>query len=432
MLYNYKGVMTLSLKSVSDLDISSLIKDPSSEVGKEIASKLHLKVSTTPVVNGAKYSLLRYEKKGLTEDSYATSGLFRSVIVSDGKVVSVSLPKSYKPEKFLAKSENKDDVVFTQMVEGTMINLFYNESKARGLNAPEGDPAGLGWEIATRSVVGAKNSFFDNGVTGKKSFNEMFYEALPKGLLFDSNCGLDRAVSYSLVLQHPSNRMVQPISEARVYLVATFRRMDEDGLEWNIEEVKPSADSTVLHHFHLVPKVEFSSSLDVVTSMVGKDYKFMGIHMSLKTDPCVRSKVLNPQYVSVRELRGTQPKLQFHYLTLRAKKGALKAYLQHYPEHTEVFNKYRDQVHQFTKELQRLYWSCYVKHEKPLKEYSAKFRGHMYNLHQDFKENHKTMLLHKVIHYVNSLETPKLMYSLNYDLRQKAKDEVELQNKMVE
>ena len=406
--------MSLNLRSVSGLDISSLIKDPSSEVGKEIASKLHLKVSNTPVVNGAKYSLIRYEKKGLTEDSFKSSGLFRSVIVSDGKVVGISLPKARRPEKFFSESVKDgssklevDDVVFTQMVEGTMINLFYNASKD-------------GWEIATRSVVGAKNSYYDNGTNGKKSFNKMFEEALPKGINYDS---LDKDVCYSLVLQHPDNRMVQPISEAKLYLVAMFRKVDEDGLEWKYEDVRPDGDSTVLHNFHLVPNVDFNSTLDVVSSMVGKDYKFMGIHMHLKSNPFIRSKVLNPQYISVRELRGTQPKLQYHYLTLRTKKGALKAYLQHYPEHSEEFNKYRDQVHQFTKELQSMYWACYVKHEKPLKDFPMKYKAHMFNLHQEFKTSNKTVLLHTVINYVNNLDTARLMYSLNYDMRQKVKDE---------
>jgi hypothetical protein len=421
--------MSFNLRSVSDLDISSLIKDPQSDSGKEIASKLHLKVSNTPIVNGAKYSLFRYEKKGLTEDSFSTSGLFRSVIVSDGKVVGVSLPKSHRPDKFLefkAKATEGENVVFTQMVEGTMVNLFYNSAKATGLGATQDDPEGLGWELSTRSVVGAKNSYFDNGSSGKKNFVDMFYEALPKGLKFDQKCGLNRKSCYSLVLQHPDNRMVQPITEPKLYLVAVFTRVDEDGFEWNIEEVKPVADSTVLHHFHLVPRVEFSSSLDVVSSMVGKDYKFMGIHMSLSSNPMIRSKVLNPQYVSVRELRGTQPKLQYHYLTLRSKKGALKAYLKHYPEHTEVFNKYRDQVHQFTKDLQSMYWACYVKHEKPLGEFPIKFRPHMFSLHQEFKVSKKPVLLHTVINYVNTLESPKLMYSLNWDMRQKAKDEAVL------
>ena len=424
--------MSFNLRSVSGLDISSLIKDPQSESGKEIASKLHLKVSNTPIVNGAKYTLFRYEKKGLTEDSFSTSGLFRSVISSDGKVVCVSLPKSHRPDKFLevkAKVSENESVVFTQMVEGTMVNLFYNPSKASGLNASEGDPEGLGWEISTRSVVGAKNSYFDNGSSGKKSFVEMFYEALPKGLKFDKSCGLDRKSCYSLVLQHPENRMVQPITEPKLYLVAIFTRMDEDGLEWRVDDVKPSGESTVLHHFHLVPKVEFASSLDVVSAMVGKDYKFMGIHMSLLSDPLIRTKVLNPQYISVRELRGTQPKLQYHYLTLRSKKGALKAYLRHYPEHTEVFNKYRDQVHQFTKDLQNMYWACYVKHEKPLGEFPIKFRPHMFNLHQEFKNTKKPVLLHTVINYVNGLESPKLMYTLNWDMRQKAKDEAALKQK---
>ncbi|MCQ6512975.1 hypothetical protein NPN18_24725, partial [Vibrio parahaemolyticus] len=86
--------------------------------------------------------MIRYEKKGLTEDSFTSSGLFRSVIISEGKIVCVSLPKAYRPSKFLEEQTKLGgaSVTFTQMVEGTMINLFYNSAKATGLNAEEGDP----------------------------------------------------------------------------------------------------------------------------------------------------------------------------------------------------------------------------------------------------------------------------------------------------
>jgi hypothetical protein len=131
----------------------------------------------------------------------------------------------------------------------------------------------------------------------------------------------------------------------------------------------------------------------------------------------VRAKNLNDEYKSLRRLRGTQPKLKFHYLTLRRQRGGVGNYLAKFPEHTSTFNGYREQIHQFTKTLQKNYWDCYVKHSKPLSDYDGRYKQHMYNLHTAFKNNKTPQLIPEVIRYVNTLPPAQLMFSLNWEHR---------------
>ena len=71
------------------------------------------------------------------------------------------------------------------------------------------------------------------------------------------------------------------------------------------------------------------------------DYKNMGYVISgidEKTHNPIRTKLRNYNYELVRKLRGNQPKLQFRYLMLH-KEGKIKAYLEYYPEHKDIFLK---------------------------------------------------------------------------------------------
>jgi hypothetical protein len=142
-----------------------------------------------------------------------------------------------------------------------------------------------------------------------------------------------------------------------------------------------------------------------------------------------RTKVRNPVYEEVRQLRGNQPKLQFQYLSLR-KEGKVSEFLKFYPENKSELSLFRDQIHLFTTTLYENYVSCYIKKEKPLKEFSPQFRTHMFNVHQvylkDMKEHNKSITLSSVINYVNNLEPSLLMFSLNYNFRQHDIDMINL------
>lgn len=137
----------------------------------------------------------------------------------------------------------------------------------------------------------------------------------------------------------------------------------------------------------------------------------------------IRSKMRNPNYEYLKQLRGNNNKLQYQYLCLR-KLNKVKEYLTYFPESHKQFNIFRKQIHLFTNSLYKNYISCYIKKEKPLKEFSLQFRIHMYNLHQHYlkiRANNGYINKLIVINYVNELESAKLMYTLNYHLHQISK-----------
>jgi hypothetical protein len=140
-----------------------------------------------------------------------------------------------------------------------------------------------------------------------------------------------------------------------------------------------------------------------------------------------RSKIRNPAYEQVRNLRGNQPKLQYQYLSLR-KEGKVGDFLKFYPENKREFSTFRDQVHLFTNTLFANYISCYIKKEKPLIEFSEQYRTHMYTLHQKYLNElreQKLFVNNSIVQkYVNELPPSLLMYCLNYQLRKRVVDTV--------
>ena len=99
-----------------------------------------------------------------------------------------------------------------EYVEGTMINMFYDEDKKD-------------WELSTRSTVGGNISFYlqdkkDNAEV-RYTFRKMFLEACNvNNLDFDI---LNRDYCYSFVLQHPQNRIVTLITRPQLYLVRVYK-----------------------------------------------------------------------------------------------------------------------------------------------------------------------------------------------------------------
>jgi hypothetical protein len=143
-----------------------------------------------------------------------------------------------------------------------------------------------------------------------------------------------------------------------------------------------------------------------------------------------RTKIRNPVYERVRNLRGNQPKLQYQYLSLR-KEGKVGDFLKFYPENKRDFSAFRDQVHLFTQTLFSNYVSCYIKKEKPLIEFSDQYRTHMFNIHQhylnDLREKKFFVTNTVVIKYVNNLHPSLLMYCLNYNMRKRNVDYIKVE-----
>ena len=388
--------------------------------------------------NNNNYSIISYNKSQLDNSNIPIYGPFRSIIINnDNKVVCYSPPKSIDYNVFVDRQFSVhcyEEVIAQEFVEGTMINVFWDSV------------AGL-WEISTKKIVGATSNFYKK--QAGKSFRQMFFEALSQsGLTLDK---LDTNYCYSFVLQHPENRIVVPFTKPCLYLIAIYSiNYEYNSQEKNINDTSDTNntnnnrdivvytydiyDSKVQEFFNKTticfPKIyTFESYNSVVEQYASENtpYTTLGVvFYNKKTGE--RTKVRNPVYESVRQLKGNEPKLQFHYLTLR-QQGKVRDFLNIFTENKIEFMKFRDQVHTFTHTLFQNYVNCYIKKEKPLGDYGAQYKTHMFNIHKKYKTElkEKKMIVNNgvVIDYVNNLEPQLLMYCLNYDFRIKSEQPVD-------
>lgn len=377
----------------------------------------YFSVSEYSTKSNEKYKIVRYNKDILINELIPTYGLLRSVIFnSSNQIVSFAPPKSSLADEFITKYATKtDNIIAQEFVEGTMINVFYDSS------VPS-------WKIATRNTVDADVYFYKKENGNGKTFNAMFFEACEQNN-FNLEM-LNKQFCYSFVLQHPENRIVVPFQSPQLYLVEAYKIINDkyvSVIPQNINEIRTSGE--LINTSIRFPEVyEFTTYTELIEKFASANtpYNIMGIVVkNVLTNE--RIKIRNPIYEEVRHLKGNQTKTQYQYLHLR-KEGKLPEYLKFYPESKKEFSECREKVHIFTNALHQNYLACYVRKEKPLKEYGSQFRTHMFNIHQQFindlRPNNLFITNTIVQKYVNNLHPSLLMHSLNYNLRKQNVDTI--------
>jgi len=357
--------------------------------------------------NNKTYQIIRYNKQYLTNDRISTSGLFRSVIFKEGKIIVFSPPKGIHFEYFI-ENYNPKNCIAQEFIEGTMINLFFDNEQNE-------------WEISTRSSIGGRMSYFTSSENNKENtFRYMFLETCNNiNLNFDN---LSKEYCYSFVLQHPNNRIVIPFTETKLYLVAVYNINNETkivtslSIKNNIKSLFHDSDISYPENY------DFDNYNELKEKWAGgnTDYKIVGIVL-YHPESGMRTKLRNPNYEFVRHLRGNQPKLQYRYLVLRQQQQ-VSEYLKYYPEANKDISLFRDQIHIFTHQLHKNYISCFILKKQKLGLFPYQYRTHMYNLHNLYIKNlrpkQKNISKDVVINYINTMPPAKLMYSLNYHLRE--------------
>lgn len=378
----------------------------------------YLNVHNYHLSENRNYTIIKYNKTMLSSDLVHSYGLLKSVIVSDKirKVVGFSPPKSMSCDLFMKRYPViSTPIIAEDFIEGTMINLFY-------------DPGHSEWQISTRNTVGANMSFYSGSAV---TFNDMWKEACLYNNLDATK--LNKSYCYSFVLQHPENRIVAAFKTPQLYLVGVFEiKQTDDSLvvtEHLLSNIRVTQDIwshtsvrfPTIHECH-----SYTELIEKFASSATTPYNIMGVRIK-NTDTGETTKIRNPNYEQVRQLKGNHSKAQYQYLTLR-QSGKVSEYLKFYPEEKSQMSKFRDEVHIFTNNLHKNYVSCYVMKEQELKYYPTQYRTHMYKLHQHYIDNLRPKKLGitntEVIKYVNTLPPALLMYCLNYNLRKKAIDNI--------
>ena len=413
---------------------------------REWCSENGLMVHYSKTPSGTFY-VLKYDRAKLKEHEYETVGRFRSVVFdSTGQICCIAPPKMLKlSDEMMTLSVNSEGGHLTaeELVEGMMVNLFYNNGTEK-------------WYVSTKSSVGEVS--FDNiqeaeaeahaaGATAtavgesttvagaKLNIQEVLrrricdiLSLLPGGLE-----AVPKQYCYSFVLQHPKNQIVNVITVPRLYLVAVYELVRPDaGTETTMVGVNAirlardifscSFGGTVSHMPSDLTCVadENAATVDATTtphtvadycrmyaSMETRSVSLPGVVFQDKdTGFCYKKR--NPKYESVKKRKGMEQKLLAQYLQLR-KDRAIDEYLKYHPQHSRVFNTFRERLHEYTLRLYDSYIEHYVKkNAKSLKEYDRELKTHMYKIHYDIflatmKEAGVFVTKHTVINYVNSL-----------------------------
>ena len=367
------------------------------EKSQEILKSKHLIVK--PYHNIGVY-LVKYDKTNcdMSNDDVKKC---RSIVLETGtnNVVSVSPYKSESLDSLtdIYKSNEKDNIVYEEFVDGTMINLFQYKDV---------------YYISTRSCLGAQCRWFSS-----KTFNVMFNECLDNydlGKLKDT----DNEYNYSFVLQHPDNTIVKQYQKPNLVLVAVTKITDN-----NIEYIDNKIGKAKLAEFGIqvdIPNVYKFDGLPEVHGYVDiMPESEQGIVLKYNN---IRSKIRNEHYNYVRKLRGNSNNKQYMFFELRRQR-LVEEYLSYFPDDRELFDAYRMELYAITNQLYNYYLDCFVRKNSDgtnilkHKEIDFEFKPLVSDLHNMYLTEKIITTKQRVVKYFNGLDTAKILFVINYKKR---------------
>ena len=358
--------------------------------------------------------LVSYNKEKVSvKNLIETIGLLRSVVFLNNRLISFSPPKSYNYYDFMNKypiPNSANNCIVEEFVEGTMINVFYNNISKT-------------WEIATRNNIGANNYFYNEV---HYSFAELFYDACNYiGLNLES--ALDKRYCYSFVFQHPYNYIVGLVNNPKLYLIEVYEieHIAENNIAIHIKNKYEIAEQLSINYDIKLPMILNVNTYEEIATAVHlqncksenkRKHLLMG-YVIKNTLTGERTNYRNPLYEYLHELRGNQSNFLYQYLSLR-KKGKVEELLTNFPERYLELKNYRSLIHTFTTNLLDYYTAVNITKTIQLKNVPYCYKQHVYRLHGKYiseKGNDPEFKITKtyVIYYVNNLPEKVLMHSLN-------------------
>jgi hypothetical protein len=359
--------------------------------------------------NGKKYKIIGYNKDIISIDSTNKYGLIRSVIInSENKVVCYAPPKSYTFHNKYPEFNNLNEFVIEEMIEGTMINVFWDSS------------IGVcgAWEIATRNTIGGNIMSFDT-----KTIKSIFLDVCLNSSL-DINF-LNKDYCYSFVLQHPSLNIVIPITQPKLYLVEVYKIVHLDD-KINIYSIPINiiknnffynfnAQSIIYYPKNYSINLLKKNPQDIIDNFASGNliYSNMGIIIKniISGERC---KINNPNFILVKDLMVENIPLFYQYLFIR-NMGKIKQFLFLNPQYKKKFCKFRNILHQFTLNLHNIYKNYYIK-KNLIDPVADHYKIHIEKLHDKYINLKQKIIFSIVINYVNKLKPCQQLYAILYPL----------------
>jgi hypothetical protein len=325
---------------------------------------------------------------------------------------------------------NTHSIYVNELIEGTMIHLFY-------------DARISSWEIATKRSIGGdyyyqqKNKLDDDtNITFLDMVMDAFGESRDKSINDISFLStFPKKHSYQFVLQHPQNHIVFPIETPKMYLVGIYHICSFNTVQYisPMEYEKWTIFNSLINKSIYFPKsydiqkhitseneIHYDSIQDEYVSIQTPLLSRMGIMITnLSTaEHCI---IMNPTYEEYKRVRGNCPDNQYLYLNLR-QMGVMTEYLRFFPQYRKLFFKFRDEYETLVNNIHQSYLSHYIL--KKDVTISKKYAYHVRALHftvflPSLTSLEKQIITKKVVReYVKKLVPGQILHMLNYDKRE--------------
>jgi hypothetical protein len=346
----------------------------------------------------AGYALIYY-RKGITNMTLTHSKWFRSVVwnIQTNMPVAVSTPKAVEEgaeggNVFEWGAEQFTGKTVQNFLEGVTLTIF------RGADGQT--------QVSSRTRLGAGRGFYS-----KVSFREMLDDAVKArgfGTVDELLAAQNGSNFLTVLLQHPSHRVVQVVAEPRLYILqtgmvaadgsVTVREMYESQLE------EPAGGETV------------AAWVEHLVTERGWGWQGITVHDGAGQRWRIRSSL----YHMVRSMRGATSRADERFFGLRAT-GMVKTYLQYYPEDSDLYWQYEKWVRGVTRQLYKYYVDVHKAHSAILNDIDTRWHTHIGGLHRVYmtvlKPAGKSVRLTDVMEYVNTLPTPRMLFLMNIDKR---------------
>ena len=262
------------------------------------------------------------------------------------------------------------DICANEMVEGTLLHLFYDNRNQR-------------WEIATKNAIGGQYNLFQNKSNGQHSNSQpsnsqntynksntptvyrMFLDALRSPPSTDINHiptiqNLSQQYSYSFVLQHPKNPIILPIKFPELYLVAVYDVFGPLHNGLRAIAIPPPVFQQWPAFYNTT--ILFPAMVDLSahkSDNVNKDNLSSMGTMIINTRTGDRCSIRNPEYTNALQCRNVNPGHLYQFLCL-LRIGRVKDYLQHFSKQKVTCSKFDALYQNMIEDIHSAYMNTYV------------------------------------------------------------------------
>ena len=277
--------------------------------------------------------------------------------------------KSFELEDFKIRHPTIENVIVEDFPLGPMINVYYHPTKDC-------------WQMATRSYVGANNTF-----RSTKSFRVFFEEALLKttGLTFaEFTSGFQKNHTFSFVLMHPDYFDVTRYAEPSLVIVEV-RDRDYDHVIVPLEDVETftnSAGWTIKY-----PKRHTFASWEAIEEFIKtQPSQEQGLVFRFENE---RSKIRNPEFLRAQGLLGNHTKM-IDIFAENLRNQTVHEFLEIFPEKMTEFHHFSEIYRKMITEAHSYY---IAHHTRPVgqkiifSEIPRPLQTAVWNIHKQYMES---------------------------------------------